>query len=173
MKEEDRAKRIARPKSPQIPSPGGLKTMKYTLAACVVMHLAWTSLAMAQQPLKIEGPTTTLQQPVAPAGHFTPPSLSAPPVTPELWIYAQELQRHDDPAQAVRRKAELKADQRISRLAALRWYGLSNSRPDASVTPTMGIYSPSWVGNGWNRYDWMGGGSPAVGLYTDGYGWQR
>jgi hypothetical protein len=153
--------------------------MKRSLAACVAMLLASisvavTTVATAQQPLmtKIEGPTTTLQQPVAPAGHFTPPSLSAPPVTPELWIYAQELQRHDDPAQAVRRKAEIKADQRMSRLAALKWYGMSNSRPDASVTPTMGIYSPAWIGNGWNRYDWIGGGT-SVGVHTDGYGWQR
>ena len=131
--------------------------------------LAWTGLAWtvigcavvaAQQPVRMEvapEPTT-----------FTPPSLSAPPVTPELWVYSQELRRHDDPAQAVRRKAELVADQRQARLAAMRWYGFSNSRPVANPTPFMGQYSPAWVGNGWDRYDWVGGGWPAVTLYVDG-----
>jgi hypothetical protein len=135
--------------------------MKLRLAACVASLVATASIASAQQPLvrKIDSPATTLQTPQpaiqhSTAQHFTPPSLSAPPVTPELWIYSQEQQRHDDPAQAIRRKAELKADQRMARLASIKWYGYSNSRPDASLTPFMGVYSPTWIGNGWNRYDW-------------------
>jgi hypothetical protein len=75
-------------------------------------------------------------------------------VTPELWIYSQEQQRHDDPAQAVRRKAETKADQRLARLAALKWYGYSSARPDVCPIPFMSAYSPTWIGNGWGRYDW-------------------
>jgi hypothetical protein len=94
-------------------------------------------------------------------------------VTPELWVYSQELQRHDDPAQAVRRKAELKADQRISRLAALKWYGQSNSRPDACPIPLMSVYSPRWVGYGWERYDWTAVGSPSLTLRIDNYDLRR
>lgn len=75
-------------------------------------------------------------------------------VTPEMWVYSQELQRYDDPRQAVRRKAELRAAQRMSRIAAMKWYGFSNSRPQANPIPFMGSYSPAWVGNSPDRYDW-------------------
>ena len=36
----------------------------------------------------------------------------------------------------------------------MRWYGFSNIRPQASVTPFMGADSPAWMGNGYDRYDW-------------------
>jgi hypothetical protein len=88
-------------------------------------------------------------------------------VTPELWIYSQEVQRHDDPAQAVRRKAEIKADQRLNRLAALKWYGQSNARPETSPIPVMGTYSPAWAGNGSSRYDWAAVGGPSLTLRYD------
>jgi hypothetical protein len=115
-----------------------------------------------QQPLvtKIDRPPVTgLQAPAPPPPtHFTPTTLSAPAVTPELWVYSQEQRRHDDPAQAVRRKAEFQAEQRMARLASLKWYGYSNSRPEAGMTPIMGTYSAGWGGNGWNRYEWFGVG---------------
>jgi hypothetical protein len=128
------------------------------------------SAALAQQPKSknVPLPRTTVPasppatvQSLPPVTHFTPPSLTAPQVTPELWVYSQELKRHDDPAQAVRRKAEAKADQRLGRLAALKWYGQSNARPDASPIPLMGAYSPGWIGNGWQRYDWASFGASA------------
>lgn len=76
-------------------------------------------------------------------------------VTPEMWVYSQELRRYEDPQQAVRRKAELRAAQRMSRIAAMKWYGFSNSRPQANPIPFMsGSYSPAWVGNSPDRYDW-------------------
>ena len=111
-----------------------------------------------QQPLvtKIDRPPVTGLQTPLPTTHFAPTTLSAPAVTPELWVYSQEQRRHDDPAQAVRRKAEFQAEQRMARLASLKWYGYSNSRPEASMTPIMGTYSAGWGGNGWNRYEWFG-----------------
>src|SRR5262245_39372155 len=102
-------------------------------------------------------PVAGLQAPPAPT-HFTPTSLTAPTVTPELWVYSQEQRRHDDPALAVRRKAEFQAEQRMARLASLKWYGFSNSRPEAGMTPIMGTYSGGWIGNAWNRYEWQGAG---------------
>ena len=81
-------------------------------------------------------------------------------VTPEMWMYNQELRRYEDPQQAVRRKAELKASQRSARLAAMKWYGFSNARPQANPVPFMSAYSPAWVGNGPDRYDWVGGAAP-------------
>jgi len=144
--------------------------MKCAITASVFAFLLVASTASAQQPLvrRIEQPRVTVQ----PGPHvdgFTAPQLTTPAVTPELWIYSQEQRRHDDPAQAVRRKAEVQADQRISRLSAMKWYGLSNSRPQASPIPTMGIYSPGWVGNGWNRYDWMPVGTASMNVYLNSY----
>src|SRR5690242_14007492 len=137
--------------------------MKRVVTASVFTFLMGASIASAQQPIvrRIDTPHITVQ-PAHQGDGVTAPQLSAPAVTPELWIYSQEQRRHDDPAQAVRRKAEVQADQRISRLAALKWYGLSNSRPQASPIPTMGVYSPAWVGNGWNRYDWMPAAAASV-----------
>jgi hypothetical protein len=131
--------------------------------------LVLASVAGAQQPPAkklVSPPPTTL--PVQPAATpFSAPSLSNPPVTPELWVYSQEQQRHDDPAQAVRRKAELKADQRLARLAALKWYGQSNSRPEVSPIPFMGVYSPLWVGSAWSRYEWPSFSTSSVILWYD------
>ena len=76
--------------------------------------------------------------------------------TEDMWFYLQELRRYDDPQVALRRKAEEKARQRRQRLAAMKWFGWSQSRPTASPTPTMGVYSPSWVGNGADPYHWIG-----------------
>jgi hypothetical protein len=95
--------------------------------------------------------------PIAAQGNqFVPPNLSITTVTPELWVYSQEMRRHDDPAQAVRRKAEARAAQRMQRVAAMKWFGFSNARPQASTTPMMGSYSPAWVGNSPNPYEWVG-----------------
>ena len=118
-----------------------------------------TSEEVAQATKK---PATTLAPPVvrgaAPANAPAAPRAVAggPSVPPEMWLYSEQLRRHDDPAQAVRRKAELRAGQRMGRLAAMKWFGFSNSRPQASPVPMMGGYSPAWIGNGDDRYDWVG-----------------
>ena len=132
-----------------------------SLAAAIVMvsgSFVFSGKAMAQQPMlrSIDAPAVTLQTPIPAGVEFSVPNLSTPTVTPELWLYSQELRRHDDPAQAVRRRAEQRAAERGQRLAAMKWFGLSNARPQASPVPLMGVYSPAWVGNGANRYDWVG-----------------
>jgi hypothetical protein len=152
------------------PAPPDAIAMKMRIFASIVTLLAGASVATAQQPLvrRIDSPpTATLQTPLPASEPFSAPNLSVPAVTPELWVYSQELRRHDDPAQAVRRKAEIQADQRLSRLGAMKWYGLSNSRPQAS--PLEGVYSPGWVGNGWNRYDWAPIGGPSVTYRVENY----
>src|SRR5262245_26282180 len=134
--------------------------MKRLSAACLLFIFS-NGFAVAQQPVGTKQPQVTRidRPPVAqlPAT-FTPTALTAPPTTPELWVYSQEQRRHDDPALAVRRKAEFQAAQRMGRLASLKWYGYSNSRPEAGITPIMGTYSAGWIGNSGNRYDWVTGG---------------
>jgi hypothetical protein len=88
--------------------------------------------------------------------------------TPEMWFYLQETRRYDDPQMAIRRNAEQRASERRSRLASRKWFGLSNQRPIANPTPTMGVYSPMWVASLWDPYRWAGVGYPAMLLLADG-----
>lgn len=74
--------------------------------------------------------------------------------TPEMWLYKQEISRNDDPALSVRRKAEERSAQRRQRIAARKWYGLSNARPIASYTPQYGSYSPTWCGGELDAYQY-------------------
>lgn len=127
--------------------------MKWIVPAALCCAVAVVSHAGAQDLNLNRGePVATQQSP------DQLPSLSN--ITPEMWLYLQQLQRHDDPKMAVRRKAEERARQRENRLASRRWFGLSNMRPVANPVPLMGTYSPMWVGNSWDEYHWVGVGSP-------------
>jgi hypothetical protein len=77
-------------------------------------------------------------------------------VPPELWLYQQQVERHDDPKMAVRRNAEQSGANRRQRIASRRWYGISATRPMANPVPFMGTYSPYWGSNGWDQYRWSG-----------------
>jgi len=91
------------------------------------------------------------------------PGLPSSQMSPGMYLYMHEQKRYDDPKQAVRRKAELKTAQRMQRLAAQKWYGISNARPMASAQPFMDLYSPRWVGNGYNAFDYSDvGAGPTV-----------
>jgi hypothetical protein len=37
----------------------------------------------------------------------------------------------------------------------------------------MGTYSPGWIGNGWNRYEWAAVGSPSISILLQGYEFAR
>ena len=65
----------------------------------------------------------------------------------EVADYYQTRNADDDTALALRRKAEFRSWQRQRRLATLKWFGMSNSRPVASSTPMMGAYRPAWTLN--------------------------
>jgi hypothetical protein len=138
--------------------------MKRTIFA-LLMGLLAVANAAAQQPstkgaTRGDAPGTQPVQPrpVAPVEPVLNRRISTGELQPttQMWFYEQELQRYNDPKLAVRRKAEFRAAQRESRLAALAWFGLSNSRPVASPTPVMGTYSPSWSSNYIDPYRWMG-----------------
>lgn len=124
--------------------------------AALVTALA-ASTAMAQSPrapqrgqkssLKVKAET---QQPA-------PMSLSE--MTPEMWLYMQELRRHDDPRESVRRNAEFRSDQRRRRIAAREWFGYSNARPSVNTTPWFGEYSSHWGSNDvWRPDRWTANG---------------
>jgi len=121
-----------------------IKTALFMLAA-----LAVAVPALAQQPTP---PSTK-------SDDFTDPS-KAPSL--DVWFYLQAMRRYDDPKQAVRRKAEAKAEQRRARMAARKWFGISNLRPTVSHVPWMGTYGPRWSGNSYDPLQWRGTGGPAV-----------
>ena len=133
------------------------------LAAAGAVLLA--AQAQAQQPRN----TTRLVPPAARAPRqqadaLTDGTTSLTQMTPEMWFYQQEMRRYDDPRAAVRRKAEYRAAQRQRRIAAMEWYGYSNSRPIANPTPfASGPYSPGWVSNNYRApMEWSGGGRSVV-----------
>ncbi len=77
--------------------------------------------------------------------------------TPEMWFYEQYMRQYKDPQTGVRQKAEFRASERLRRLTALRWHGLSNARPVAGVDPVHGDYGPAWrSGNANHPMHWSG-----------------
>jgi hypothetical protein len=55
----------------------------------------------------------------------------------------------------IHQRAQERAAQRQMRLAALNWYGMSNSRPTASPTPFSSLYSPVWQMPGGRPFAWF------------------
>ena len=83
--------------------------------------------------------------------------------TPEMWFYEQYQREYLDPKMAVRRNAEQRAAQRRQRMAALKWFGFSNQRPQAGPEPFHGEWSPVWTSNnGAYPYRWGGSGWPGM-----------
>jgi hypothetical protein len=79
--------------------------------------------------------------------------------TPEMWFYEQYMRQYQDPKMAVRANAEFRAEQRARRIAAMQWFGFSNSRPQACPDPIHGDWSPGWTSNNPTYpYRWTGVG---------------
>jgi hypothetical protein len=58
--------------------------------------------------------------------------------------YQQQIQ---DAHALVQQKAEFRANQRMSRIASMQWFGLSNSRPRVNPDLLDDDYAPQWVSN--------------------------
>lgn len=58
------------------------------------------------------------------------------------------------PQEIIQYKAQVRAQQRMARMASMEWYGMSASRPRASVTPFTGLYSPVWQMPGGRPLAW-------------------
>ncbi len=97
------------------------------------------------------------------AGNFTSSSSSDQPQE-QSWYREQQASK-PDPKTIVQQKAQFRAQQRMSRMASLEWYGMSNSRPQASPTPFTGRYSPVWETPQGNSYSWFPYSRPAYVYY--------
>ncbi len=124
-------------------------------------------LVLSASPLMAQGPVVgaTIRAADVAADEDLQPSLAN--LSPEMWLYMQAQQRHDDPQQAVRRKAEQRAAQRSNRIAARKWFGLSNARPTANPVPVMATYSPFWAGNESDPNRWSGVGPAVIRVEVD------
>ncbi len=62
------------------------------------------------------------------------------------WEYQQSV-GIKTPQQIIREKAQVRAAQRMTRMAALEWYGYSVARPRTSATPFTAMYGGQWQGD--------------------------
>lgn len=133
-----------------------------TAAICGLLFCAGSLTAqpprLAQRPARPSAKPTSETEKTPVAG-----SLSMSEMTPQMWLYMQERERHDSPKEAVRRKAEYRAAQRQRRIAAREWFGYSNSRPAVNSDPWMAGYSARWSANSAMRPDqWIGNGRTSL-----------
>ncbi len=142
--------------------------MKWFAPCLAFLFLVGPSLAQppAKQSPKtgIDATPSRAQPPARPSQRATvdisPGEVTA---TPEMWFYEQSLRQYNDPKTAVRQKAEFKTAERLRRMAALRWFGFSNSRPMAGVDPIHGDYGPYWTsGNVYQPFRWAGARSATI-----------
>lgn len=97
------------------------------------------------------------QEPVEPAAKAASPSDGS-------W-YRTPTPRAEKPSIA-RQKAVQRGEQRMARLDAMRWYGMSNSRPTAATMPYTTMYSPAWQMPGGRPFAWYASSRPVV-IYTN------
>jgi hypothetical protein len=69
-------------------------------------------------------------------------------------LYYQQPTYRPNTRAIIHQKAQIRANQRQSRLASLNWYGMSNGRPTAAPTPFTSLYSPVWQMPGGRPYAW-------------------
>jgi hypothetical protein len=119
------------------------------LASCV----AWPCAAQEGQQ--------DLRRNHAPRATEAPQSLGVVSPTPEMWFYEQDWKRHDSTKLAIRRRAELRAQQRQERIASQQWYGIDNARPTVTA-PYSGGYSPYWGSNTSDPQRWRSVSAPVV-----------
>lgn len=138
-----------------------MKPIALCVTACLVLGAV---RAQAQQP--------RAGKPAAARKTAPDNSASLSQLNPEMWLYEQELRRHDDPKMAVRRKAEFKMHQRQQRIAAMEWYGFNNSRPVISPAAWNGGFeSAGWISNSYNHpLDWSGGTATLISVRRSGNG---
>jgi len=77
------------------------------------------------------------------------------------WYYGSEAKKAPVVSIA-RQKSQQRAEQRMARLEAMRWYGFSAARPTASGMPFTSSYSPSWTRPGGRPFAWYSGSGPSV-----------
>jgi hypothetical protein len=66
----------------------------------------------------------------------------------------REQPSKSDALAIVQQKAQIRAQQRMDRLASMQWYGMSGSRPQSIATPFSSRYGSLWEMPGGKPYSW-------------------
>jgi hypothetical protein len=130
---------------------------RFAITICI-SWLGLVGVAAAQAPL-----VKTVAAPARSSVEVTPPPPQ--PASPGEAAMSREARAHEQhllqsqvAAESVHQAAKFRAEQRTRRLESQRWYGISNTRPMASVDPYDGDYSPGWISNyPFYPYRWIGG----------------
>jgi hypothetical protein len=72
----------------------------------------------------------------------------------QSWNREQTASAKIDARAYIQQRAQARAQQRQDRIAAMNWYGMSNSRPNAATTPFTSRYSSVWEMPGGRPYSW-------------------
>lgn len=82
--------------------------------------------------------------------------------------YYQATPSAGKPVRLSQVKAAARAEQRMARLDAMRWYGFSGSRPTATAMAFTTMYSPAWQQPGGRPFAWYHASRP-LWIYGGGY----
>jgi len=131
---------------------------RFAITICTFWFgLAGIAAAQSPQVKTVAPPAKSSADLTPPAPQSVSPGEAA--MSREARAHEQHLLQSQAAAESVHRAAVARAEQRTRRLESQRWYGISNSRPTASVDPYDGDYSPGWISNyPFSPYRWIGGG---------------
>jgi hypothetical protein len=99
------------------------------------------------------------------AGNLTSPSTTTSGEEQQSESWYREQSAKPDAKAVAQQKAMVRADQRMARMASMQWYGMSNSRPQATATPFSTRYSPLWEMPGGRPYAWYPQARPGYVMY--------
>ena len=148
--------------------------IRFTIAICS-WWVSMAGLTAAQSPAGIsaagEGKSALVKTVAASSKSveiLPPPPPVVSPASPGEVQVSREARAHEQyllqsqaQAESIRRAAMARAEQRTRRLESQRWFGISNTRPMASIDPYNGDYSPGWVSNyPFYPLRWVGSGEP-------------
>lgn len=132
--------------------------MKWLAISTPILAVCLVAPVLAEKPTVVVRPTPT------PGATFSMGELTP---TPDMWFFEQYMRQYQDPKTGVRNAAEFRAEQRMRRLAAAKWYGVSNARPHASVDSVHSDYSIGWTSGSANYPNRWGGASASPVIITN------
>lgn len=98
------------------------------------------------------------------AGDFMSVAATADKPPEQSWLREQQNVK-PTPSEIVQQKAQIRAQQRMDRMASSAWYGISNSRPTGGQTPFMSRYAPMWEMPGGRPFAWYPYSRPGYVMY--------
>lgn len=106
-------------------------------------------------------PAPTVPYTTVPASPMATASPGETAMSPEARAHEMRLMQAQAQEESIHRAAVARAEQRTRRLESQRWFGISNTRPNANTDPYDGDYAPYWVSNyPFYPFRWVASGQP-------------